>query len=407
MAALAVFASCKKESVSLSIAGPEEFTDGKATVVLRLSSAPADFVDVLLACSPEEGVVMQKQVSFNPGSTTLEVPVDATGITASSVINVEVRIVDAIGASVGHPSSHVIVLNPGNEGNEGNEGDNTLQLQGNWKVELAGEPYSEDGSDWVDVKVTAPGIKNFYVDVFLESDIASVEGGIAAVIADWESQIKSALANGEALTDYLWTSVEEECWIEYPGAGNANIYVVEFESDGSATGRYGLTKVVLPEYEGDSDSSTLQPADNYVKNSKIGVTYMGRYNDEGDDFDCFTATGVEGKLWSISIDEPGTFADIAQAAEYAIGEIEDLLADYAAFGFTALDFLYQGTLAEDEYSIAEYYAFDNGTYDAIVFIFDEEGKMTGEYNLVSVNIDGHAKASAPRPAGKRRVLRRS
>ena len=411
LATVALFAACKTDAVFVTLSADSEFVDGKATVNLKLSKPAPDFVDVLISCTPSAGLVFNEQISFNPGAESASLQIDATGANVTEDTNVEVRIKEAIGAVPGNPSSVTIVLKPGNygggggggEGGEGGGGNGSLQLQNNWRIDLTSEPYTDEYGNWLDVAVTAPGIKYFNVCAFEEGYVEQEEGGLAGIISDWEGQLKTALEGGDAITDYIWSSVEEECYIEYVGAGNVDVYIVEFEADGSATGRYGLTKVVLPEYEA---SGSLQPADSYVKNTGIGVTYMGRYNDEGEDFDCFTATGVEGKLWSICVDEPGTFDDIAQAAEYAIEEIEDLLADYAAYGFTAMDFLYQGTLAEDEYSYAEYYAFDKGTYDAIVFIFDEDGKMTGEYNLVSVNVDGHAMASAPRPAGKRHVIRR-
>ena len=122
-----------------------------------------------------------------------------------------------------------------------------MQLQENWSVEIVGEPYKYSDYEFIDVKVNLPGIEYYWLESNTDEEIDYFYGSLEGLAASWQADFVEMLEDGETITDILWTSSIPAEWIYYYGAGETTIYVVEFDGNGKATGRYGATTVTMPE----------------------------------------------------------------------------------------------------------------------------------------------------------------
>ena len=57
-----------------------------------------------------------------------------------------------------------------------------------------------------------------------------------------------------------------------------------------------------------------------------------------------------------------------------------------------IDFTLADFMNDAEYNFSDFDAVDNGTYDVLIVGLNEEGNLTGEYNISTINVDGHALA---------------
>ena len=67
-----------------------------------------------------------------------------------------------------------------------------------------------------------------------------------------EADVQMHLAEGSLITP-LFTLEDEEFFTYWYKAGMTKIYLFEFDEDGNATGRYGVSTVVMPDDEFDFD----------------------------------------------------------------------------------------------------------------------------------------------------------
>lgn len=251
LASVTLFAACTTDTVFVTISADSQFVDGKATVNLKLSKTAPDFVDVLIAVTPSEGFSYNEQVTVNPGTQMASVVIDAVGINPTEDINVQVRIKEAIGAVPGVPSSATIVLKAGNYGGGGGGGNDPaptgFTLVSGWSAQMVSAPYTDEYGHWVDVEITAPGIKYYFPISFLDGTVTD----LALQFRNLEQELADLKADGEDILEYIWPGDGDyDCWVEYPGAGAATIYIPEFDATGKLTGRYGATKVTMPELNG-------------------------------------------------------------------------------------------------------------------------------------------------------------
>lgn len=337
------------------------------------------------------------------------VTVDPVGIEEGAVITIGIQ--DVIGANVGNPGIVSLTLqtygggvNSGDSGgNGGNDGNVTLVST--WSAALNGDPYTEDGDDWVDLTMNTSGIKYYGVEALFSGELEEYYTDVAGLIASWDEYIADYLTNGYTVTDVLFAD-GEYTYIEYPGEGAAQIYIVEFDATGKTTGRYGVSSVVFPEYEGGSGGGELEwekttvgvPA-TFTKNTSLGVEYQGRYTDGDDTGDIFSATGTGESMWAIDVFAPNAFdgdvhAYAADLAAYIEQSLADLVEEYGAdlvssFYEDLADFLAYEVLGTYEGEPFLFDTYENGTYDALVLTFTADGDLTGEYNLVKVTVDGH------------------
>lgn len=122
-----------------------------------------------------------------------------------------------------------------------------MQLQDNWSVEIVGEPYEYSNYQLIDVSVNLPGIKYYWLESNTKEELEYYYGSLEGLAASWQADFAESLADGDTIDDILWSSSAPAEYMYYYGAGETTIYVVEFDENGKATGRYGASKVTLPE----------------------------------------------------------------------------------------------------------------------------------------------------------------
>jgi len=299
---------------------------------------------------------------------------------------------------------------------EGAGGDITATLVSTWKAEMDGDPYTDEYGDWIDLKMTTTGIKYYAVEGITDDVFDAYYDGIEDLIVDYDAYVASELEEGYTVAQLLFVD-GEYTYIEYPGEGAGKIYIIEFDASGKATGRYGVSSVVFPEFEGggngggelDWEKTTVEVPATFTKNTSLGVEYQGRYTYVGEDdetgdeitevLDIFSATGTDESMWTIDVFAPNAFdgdvhafaTDVAASLEQTLAEVvEEYGADLVSYFYEDFaDFLAQECLGTYEGEGFAFDTYENGTYDAIVFTFTAEGDFTGEYNIVKVVVDGH------------------
>ena len=128
-----------------------------------------------------------------------------------------------------------------------------LSLQSNWSVKFTegGEIWEGLDGYYIDIDVTAPGATYFWVDNYTEAELDYYypDGGISAMLLDYSSSIKTSLAEGDSVSDLMWAPGEDEVFSPYYGAGETDFYIMDFDANGNATGKYGVTRLTAPEME--------------------------------------------------------------------------------------------------------------------------------------------------------------
>ena len=135
-----------------------------------------------------------------------------------------------------------------------------VALQSNWKVTSVGEPYSYQSYDLVDIEVEAPGATYIWCDSYTDDELAGYyPGGISEMLLDYSSSNKTDLAENpdDTMADLCFAPDEEGMYIMYYGAGETKVYIMDFNASGAATGKYGVTTITLPEYEGEGGTGAV------------------------------------------------------------------------------------------------------------------------------------------------------
>jgi hypothetical protein len=126
-----------------------------------------------------------------------------------------------------------------------------VTLQTNWKVDKLGEIWEDLFGDYhIDIEVTAPGATYFWVDCYTEEEMQKYypEKGVEDLLLDFSSSVKTSVAEGyDIAEDLLWAPGEKDMYADYYGAGETDFYIMDFDNTGSATGKYGVTRLVVPE----------------------------------------------------------------------------------------------------------------------------------------------------------------
>nr|MCR5019276.1 hypothetical protein [Bacteroidales bacterium] len=353
-AALAAMVACTPSLPYVTLSAPESFnSENVAFLTISLSGAAETEVQVLLSGTPADKLTFENKITIPAGSRgeRVMVTVDPVGIEEGTVITIGIQ--DVIGANVGNPGIVSLTLqtygggvNSGDSGgnNGGNNGgnDGNVTLVSTWSAALDGDPYTEEGEDWVDLTMSTSGIKYYGVEALFSGELEEYYKDVAGLIASWDEYIAGYLTSGYTVTDVLFAD-GEYTYIDYPGAGAAQIYIVEFDATGKTTGRYGVSSVVFPEYEGGSggggelewEKTTVGVPAAFTKNTSLGVEYQGRYTDGDDTGDLFSATGTGESMWAIDVFAPNAFdgdvhAYAADLAAYIEQGLADLVEEYGA-----------------------------------------------------------------------------
>ena len=366
----------------------EEYYTDMAGLLASWDEYIADFLDENYAVS---------DVLFADGEYTY---VEYPGAGAAQIYIVEF---DESGKTTGRYGVSSVVF-PEFEGGS----DITATLVSGWKAEMDGDPYTDEYGDWIDLKMTTTGIKYYAVEGITDDVFDAYYDGIEDLIQDYDAYIASELEDGYTVSQILFVD-GEYTYIEYPGEGVGKIYIIEFDANGKATGRYGYTAVTFPEFEGGSsgggggelewEKTTVGVPATFTKNTSLGLEYQGRYTDDDDVMDVFSATGTGEAMWAIDVFAPNAFdgdvhAYAADLAAYIEQSLADLVEEYGAdlvsyFYEDFADFLAYEVLGTYEGEPFGFDTYENGTYDALVLTFTADGDFTGEYNLVKVTVDGH------------------
>lgn len=310
---------------------------------------------------------------------------------------------DANGKATGRYNV-VDVVFPAFEGSGGL--DITATLVSNWSAVMNGDPYTDEYGDWIDLTVSTPGIKYYAAQGIRDEFFNNYYEGVEELIEDLTYEIEGYLEEGEELADILFVD-GEYTYIEYPGEGQGQIFIIEFDDDGMPTGRYGVSSATFPEYESgsggggnmDDFKTEIGVPDNFTVNTAIGASYLGLYHGDSSDMSVITATGTGSAMWYLDVFEAGSVsandipalaAEIATDIEETLAEYIDYYGEYFPLLFSSLgDFLAQAVLGTYEGEPLGYDATQLGSYDVVVLTFTDDGDMTGEYNIVTVTVDGH------------------
>lgn len=251
----------------------------------------------------------------------------------------------------------------------GNNGDLTWTLQTDWTAEITGtELESEQRDDYtyyyIQANLTAPGSTYVFTDSFADDAEFAQYGGTS--IEDWAKKIEAALASAleQATIDQcLYTA--GPLYLDYYGAGDTFLYVIDFDANGKLTGKYAKIAITMPEFEEPEEPEEPSIYD------VIGVNGTG---DALFTFDIFSPGEVTDENLEDSLLEVGSYpAMMAYVWNSMLGS------QY----FEPYDFM-----NEAEYNTAEFKQFELGRYDVVIVGLTEEGNLTGEYNISTIEVDG-------------------
>ena len=366
--------------------------------VLGLAGSPVDITNLF----PASRVVFPEKVIVPAGSpvASFKISVDPTGL-ADGTYTVGIAIASADGATISKDRSEIYVdFTVTGQGNSGNPG--TTGLQANWTGVTDGEVLEYDGDYYVGFSLSVPGIKYFFAELNTPEDFDYYyEGSIEVMMSLYEEYIKEALEE-DAIGDILYNESEaSEIYVDYYGGGEQTLYILEFDAEGNATGRWGEVAVNLPEIDdggdddgGDDDGDdplevTLRLMDGWT------IEYAGVWTEvvNGNSYDdeYFNVSGTGSTYYSICItdildaDDEDIIAMMQEDMEFWQG--------YAEIGYPYSSLLYHG-----EGMVDSLYEADAGTFDAYVVGYDTaSGKPTGEYAVTRYTSTGISEGTLDDP----------
>jgi len=110
--------------------------------------------------------------------------------------------------------------------------------------------FSPNGLDsiWnVGAQIKTPGIKYFTMLLISPYEFYDAYYGcIEYVLSRMEERVQRQLNSGKTMDDIFRKGAETPYWINYKKPLKLRVYILEADENGKATGRYGLTEVVLP-----------------------------------------------------------------------------------------------------------------------------------------------------------------
>ena len=408
-----LMASCDKEkkaSVVLVMTADAQFTDNIASLNFALSAASAQDVSISLAVldSPSEGnssvpadkLNVPSSVVVSAGSTSLKLDVqldeDATGSEAV------IAVTGVSGATL--QGDGVVRIKTGQQyngeggGGGGGTGDDNLQLQlqSNWSVSF--DPvnleydYDDEGYLLFFVDLVAPGSSYVWVDTYTDSQLQQYyKGDIAAMLNDYSSDFQEAISKGYSASDILYTTSDGYATVYYDEPGPTKFYIMDFDAKGKPTGKYGVVTLTVPEYDEGGEGGGGEGGD-----------------DDDESYDQISVSGTGSALFTFDIYPSGTLtAENLQDKMLETGQwVVDQYNLYVAFGEAGLatlpdDFNVTYMMSDADYPYIQFGLQELGNYDVLIVGMNAEGNLTGEYNISTIEIDGHELAAIQ---GARRKL---
>lgn len=120
-----------------------------------------------------------------------------------------------------------------------------LTFMPDWSVTLTDGTFDGKYSDCV---VNAPGILWYFLEEDTDEDLDNYyDGSIETLATSYESQIAQYMNQGYTMDDLLYSGSDpqDEIRIWNPGV-QSKIYIFEYNEQGKATGRYGVSDVLTP-----------------------------------------------------------------------------------------------------------------------------------------------------------------
>ena len=395
--ALSAAFSCKKEddkNIVVSISADSNFKDGAANVKVFLydTSSKDVTVSISVMATPNEGYTalsasdleFHQTVTIPAGEKSVEhvVRLSNSFQAGDGKYEAVLSLFGAVGATVSNLNNtvHIVVGNSynggGNGGNEGGEdqpGTGDMTFVSEWSVAISGDPYVYDDKSYQDLTVSLPGINYFWMEALTDAEIAEY-GSLADLAKSWGDDNQQWMAEGDDLSDLVFSLNDEEFYVQYPGAGTFYVYIIEFNADGSATGRYGRSALTFAEMEGgsqgggDDDDDEESGLYDVVAINGTGTAYFY--------FDLFDKGSITQSNLQDAMKELASMCndvyELAQEYEELFGKVErtDCMND-----------------AED--NSYDYDELALGEYDVLVVGLNTDGNLTGEYNISTINVDGH------------------
>ena len=423
LAAITLLACEKDKSVrpTVSIMSEASFNkDYTAEVTVVLSSAIKKDLTVNLAVSslsaPGTTAVPGSHLQF---PATVTIAAEATSVTFTATLDPDGLSADAYSAGIQvlggngyyvdkdggityikYDGSSYSGEGGGGEGEEGGGGSTQLSLQSNWTVSITGTEleFDEEDNAYIEGFATAPGSSYLYFETFTDEELAQyAKGDIATIIPDLESDIAAQLAKGSKMDDLLYEA--GGVYIPYYDAGETYVYMLDFDTNGKSTGKYGKVRVVMPEVEESGFDDYPEDITSASLQSNWKLTFTETYYDEDD-----------GWLDVLKVAAPGaTYLDLTWLDDEDLAEYDDdldVLNDvqfydnfmyYEDYASTPTKFFYVDK--EDAY-----YEHEAGTWTVFLIDFNADWTLTGKYGKCTVTIPTNAEADAA--AGTSSVARK-
>ena len=401
VAAMALIA-CNKENATQPVAAIMSDAafdaDNTASATIVLASSPKSDLTIHLAVSgtsepgktalPGSHLEFPASVIVSSGATSVSftVTVKPEGL-AADTYSAGIQIQPGSGYEVSQDGA-ITYIGLTVSGNGGGSTSTDLSLQANWTAIITGTEleYDDEGYAYIAATVTAPGSSYLHFDTYTDAELTDMEGGdIANVVSRIESALTDQVSAGSSVDEMLYQA--GPVYIPYYEGGETYLYMLDFDTTGKSTGKYGKVRIVLPELEveepgGDADFSGIT----FTLSTTKTIAYAGAktdatVSDQNELFEFFTVSGVGAdQPYSIILTESGAIASDDDLREEVQGDYsfwEDLVKESASEypGITVVDLMDAGNG-----TVNSFYSAYSGSYDAYLILYDAETAMpTGEY----------------------------
>lgn len=404
--AVAVIAlSCQKTKIvipEVSLSECTAFNDNnKAFVTVTLSKAAATPVQVYVGLKNDtpgfkDVLTFSDVATVEAGKTMALIEVVAEPATLEpGTYEADVFIREAAGANISASASSVklsLVIENKNYNDDPNNPSNPEDPENpgntNWKIEYQGYQMVDfgDEEDYAEVfRVTGTGSESAYFVMVEPGTVASYANNMDELFAQAEEWLQEDL---EFYSQYSWT-IDDLVFTEDPhyeyyaafSAGEKEVIVFGMSKEGKASGKYAYLDFTVAEDHGESEEP-----------------------EEPDIMDRIAVEGTGNKLFTFDLLEHGVITDAnLEDSIMEVGEYPSYIAWLynSFFGGNYFDFT---DFANDaEYNTTDFYAKELGTYDVLIVGLDDDGNLSGEYNISTIEIDGHELAEVLSVSARSRV----
>lgn len=251
----------------------------------------------------------------------------------------------------------------------GGELDVEMTLQPSWTLTITGDEleYDDYNNAYIAARVTAPGSTYIYVDSYSDDELDYYyNGSLSAFAADTQSSLQTQLASS-AIGDLLYTA--GDCYVPYYEGGETTFYILDFDSSGMATGKYGKVVVNLPDLGGQGGDEPVLTGPLSFQSSWKAV-YSGNYR--------IDVSGVTDKYFMFDIYN----AAIPEA------DLESELIEMVSYNLSKYNYVYDGPSDYDQWD-----GFSYNAYYVYIAGLDDDYNLTGKYGYSYISVTSTSAAS--------------